>query len=639
VAFEAALDPRFVYRTENPDYGLDGEVEEFDAQDRATGIRFHVQLKATATVALNEALAVSIELDTAEYYRSLAMPVLMVRYHAPSGHLYTRWFHQYDPYYGRGGEKTLTFRWEEEDVWEEGRPEQLVAEVRAFRELRSAQVPLPVDLYLQQEGEVAGVSALEMGFGLGEAASARPDVLRFQEGPPPAGAARIEVRPDEMVANLGQVGTATLHVDGDYQEPVQTMATDALVLTALAFSHVGQADLAARLAETYLADSSLVRNPEVAMGLSRTMSRARRIRESLDLSERLDQSGDDELREASMLFTLPALAHGVTLTVAERESHWATLQARIDRRLAADERVLASREYLNLGNALRKSHEPHRGVEMYRRALECDPEYAQRAHYWYELGGVLFGAEEYEESAEAYARALEMGSDSFALALQADATLFAGRYADALELLAQFNASQQEHGAEYRLKEGMTRYIVEELGIDRQDRDPQAAEEIQRGLAGRQPEDEMEALLGALDLDALDPDAWRNLAQGAMALQDPRVVVFTIAAASLRENDQESWVMGIAMAVATEDEALLRDVVATGAFRCGPSLRTGLATFFRQFEPASERDRFLEQVAEIWSEVAPVQREGFTLRLLREGGQVEEIPIQAPEPDEDSGAA
>jgi hypothetical protein len=32
------------------------------------------------------------------YYRGSPMPVLMARYHAPTGALYVRWLHQYDPY-------------------------------------------------------------------------------------------------------------------------------------------------------------------------------------------------------------------------------------------------------------------------------------------------------------------------------------------------------------------------------------------------------------------------------------------------------------------------------------------------------------------------------------------------------------
>jgi hypothetical protein len=55
----------------------------------------------------------------------------MVRYHAPSGAMYARWFHQFDPYYEGGGEKTLTFRWSETDQLSPQRAGALVADARA----------------------------------------------------------------------------------------------------------------------------------------------------------------------------------------------------------------------------------------------------------------------------------------------------------------------------------------------------------------------------------------------------------------------------------------------------------------------------------------------------------------------------
>ena len=54
-AFKAALDERFLFRDDTPDFGIDGSVEEFDDRDRATGLRYFVQLKATDGDDLHEA--------------------------------------------------------------------------------------------------------------------------------------------------------------------------------------------------------------------------------------------------------------------------------------------------------------------------------------------------------------------------------------------------------------------------------------------------------------------------------------------------------------------------------------------------------------------------------------------------------
>lgn len=45
--FKALLPPSLLYRDKPKDYGIDGEVEEFDANGETTGLIFLVQLKGT----------------------------------------------------------------------------------------------------------------------------------------------------------------------------------------------------------------------------------------------------------------------------------------------------------------------------------------------------------------------------------------------------------------------------------------------------------------------------------------------------------------------------------------------------------------------------------------------------------------
>ena len=91
-AFKAALDERFLFRDDTPDFGIDGSVEEFDDRDTATGLRYFVQLKATDGEDLDEALKRSIPIEHANLYSSLTLPILMVRYVAARDGLYVRWW-------------------------------------------------------------------------------------------------------------------------------------------------------------------------------------------------------------------------------------------------------------------------------------------------------------------------------------------------------------------------------------------------------------------------------------------------------------------------------------------------------------------------------------------------------------------
>jgi uncharacterized protein DUF4365 len=149
-AFEAALPPVWVHRRLDPDYGLDETVEIFDQKEQATGLSFHAQLKSTDEPDLAVALgSVRFSREKADYYSSLALPVLIVLFHAPTERLFARWFHAYNPHVAiRSGStplrKTVRFQFSEGDEWKPATPDELEAGVRAFSVFRSPELPLPL---------------------------------------------------------------------------------------------------------------------------------------------------------------------------------------------------------------------------------------------------------------------------------------------------------------------------------------------------------------------------------------------------------------------------------------------------------------------------------------------------------------
>ena len=67
--FGDVLPSGWVYRGKAPDYGIDGEVEIFNADGSSTGFSFNVQLRATDDAARVD--RVRLEVDELDYYRSL----------------------------------------------------------------------------------------------------------------------------------------------------------------------------------------------------------------------------------------------------------------------------------------------------------------------------------------------------------------------------------------------------------------------------------------------------------------------------------------------------------------------------------------------------------------------------------------
>jgi hypothetical protein len=83
--FKDLLEDRgwLVREMDRPDYGLDDMVEVFDG-DEATGITFYVQSRGTDDET-PDALRVAIRREQQNYFSSFNDPVLVVRYHAPTG--------------------------------------------------------------------------------------------------------------------------------------------------------------------------------------------------------------------------------------------------------------------------------------------------------------------------------------------------------------------------------------------------------------------------------------------------------------------------------------------------------------------------------------------------------------------------
>ena len=171
IAFERALPPQWVFRLQNPDYGIDGEVEIFDEDGHSTGLRFYVQLKATDGTD-DHARSVRITTDNSLYYQALELPVLVVSYHAPSVTLYARWFQEINPRDAGEAGATISVTFNERHRWNDGTPRSLVRAVRIRRTLRSKTTGAPIPVRIEAEPiDARPVLLNELPIALGSLAS------------------------------------------------------------------------------------------------------------------------------------------------------------------------------------------------------------------------------------------------------------------------------------------------------------------------------------------------------------------------------------------------------------------------------------------------------------------------------------
>jgi tetratricopeptide (TPR) repeat protein len=634
-AFKTALAERFLFREDTPDYGIDGSVEEFGQDDVGTGLRYFVQLKATDGVDPDEALKRSIPIEHANLYSSLSLPLLMVRYVAAEDELYVRWWH--DPLPGKRAPKpnaaSLTFHWSPEDHFQAGDSARLAGEARGFLELRSVSLPLPVHFKLDVEDPPFGLTRAEIELAVKAEAAKRPDVVELRRG---EANGRLLVHGKYMAVEMPGMRASSYDLDGDYDSGLrgEQLAVDLMTLVAIAFTRWGQSELASRMTTRFFARSTLVGQPEAAMALASAMTSARRIGEALVVAEEIDALGLEAEQNMSLFFTLTSRQHSASLSEAEVEEFRETLRRRIERREEAGQPIEASREVLTLGNHYRSRSDPLLAIKLYKRAAVLDPEYRERAHYWFEMAGVLFLAEHFEESIEAYERAIEMGSDEVAPLLRADAMMFAGRYEEAQSAFIEALGGEEsfERGAEYYLKLGLLEFLIDTHQRKCETREPEAAAKVISAAIrdGEEPDLETAMLSSgqALVRDSLCNLAWWNLglAFETIGKVDMAATMF-LNAALCAPGDEQAWALAYLHFSHLGRDELLPMILVTGERLTGKRLLPTINEVMSKNLDDEERNRRIAELSEMLEELADPRSDGFELRFVASGKEVESMII------------
>ncbi len=548
-AFEGLLPSEWVYRPISPDYGLDGEIEVF-AGEHATGQRFAVQLKGTDATG-TDALAIRLELATCRYYRSIDVPVLLVRYVASTNLVYVRWFHALDRATTEG-QSTVTLRLREEDVWSDSTPERLVRGLEAFRWVHrpAPELPLPVRVVTTVEA-LSGVPAAEWRRRIRATMARVPGLLRSPLEGDLALGPTIELRDGEVRANLLDVfSVAVPLIDlGIEAERLAALPADSLLVLALALAEAGHVGLAARLTVEFAAESVLFREGAVAAPLADALARDHQVVAALELSEELKARGETYL-VASWLLDVAALRVSHALSGRELAKYLARLQAGVRAAEEAGEEHAAAVAHYNLANHLRGKVLPRQVFRHYRRAAQLHPPYRDYEYWRREVAGVLFEGGRYQASAFFYEAAQQLGSDWPLDGLLGDALMFSGRYAEARDAYALAAADPEQSSPEWVLKAWALGWALESGHPAVQTRDVRAAEELASTTASEPPAERMERFNAALAADLLCALAWFN--RGVMHVENGELqeaLGSFLVAALCQRGDVEAWANALSLAV------------------------------------------------------------------------------------------
>ncbi len=551
--FGDALPSGWVYRGKAPDYGIDGEVEVFYSDGSSSGLTFNVQLRATDDAAKVD--RVRLEVDELEYYRSLEVPTLVVRYGRPNDSFYWQWASNISSRVDISeGQKTVTYRFGDDERWTDATADTVLRTLTVRRQLisypPSMAVPLRIDLSaIQVTGRYsldrALARAISDSHGALTRASKPADVEAF---------ARLE-------PNFLAVGIDTLSgVTFDLKDPT---ADDYIAAILYALVRLFRRQRLLRQAEAIalLITERGIACPNQELAYDACIALAR------DLPTLVALAIINGFHDQGPMHPLIALT--IAKAPQDEKARQTAMTTFFDASLAAAREVGLSSQaavHYSIGNFYRHRRDLVLAAYHYNRARHLRPAYLNAGYFLNELAGVLFLAGHFQLAQRFYREVVRLDPDDPSLAfLLGDALLHSGAISEAR---ASFEVVLIQCGVSRLLREAALKVMVcDYLSVDFVPRQRSEASSKLRADGGDNSE-HLEHVL--CNVDAMHPLARFNLgiARDREGNRFAALHHFLICA-FVQPHDIAAWVNAAICALGLGDVGLLQNIVGTAIDHMG----------------------------------------------------------------------
>ena len=425
------------------DYGKDVRVEIADS-GRMTALAFWVQLKATDAANVRGSLSISFATTTLNYLSAQADPVLLVRFHAPSGRLFGTWLHRHDLRLKRSGQKSLSVRWKLSEEMTAASSPLLLEEVHRFRRVGdSARLPLTVRIRINGGAEKIRTSVMPL---IDDAIKATRVPLKLvdEEGADLRiliGSRKVEV--DTPLATVQAESELTF-------DPIET-ADNAVIAMSLGLGAVGlpspAVDLILRCTE-----APLLRNEDVAGRISSAFAASNRLGDASDLAL-LCQSGRPGREALGRLLNTYVLMDDRDIPLSDARQIADNYVRLAERQQMSGENAGAA--WYSAGNYLFHGLSDYSAaLHAYKAAAEARPDYRSQEYWQQETAAAMFETGDFTGAAELYQKSAQ-GLQSPAprlLARIADCLAHSGDTAGAINLLNQYAETETDPEPAWVLK-------------------------------------------------------------------------------------------------------------------------------------------------------------------------------------------
>jgi|ERR1700722_171332 len=603
-AFKSLLPTAWIYRSKPSDYGLDGEVELTSREGQLTGRLFYVQLKGTDTASLEEGLKIRLKISTANYFRALDLPVLIILYHAPTGRVYARWFESVSSSLPEAGQDTVSLKLSDEDEFTSTRSATIPNELDGIRLIKFNKLSLPVGVTIscRDDQQIRGFAAAEIISAVKSLSGS--SVVQFN----PSGPIAVGIGADQTVITAGiaykmLVPTTLLFGRGS----LQVFAANMVTAIGIALGRARQAHAGATLILSSVRCGDLLNSLPYGLEAAFYLAVDNRMAEALEVASSIISS-PDSLALAQVMGMVPILAR----SMPGSSGLWTELLRKIvtATEVRKDMRLCATARY-NLANHLHSMGRRREALRYYHLALQADPGYASRNYIWRELGVLLFESTHYRWAAVCYERAIALG-DSECEPFLADALMWSGEYDPAIAMFEAYLKKIDYPASEWALKGHFLRIIRDNVGSGTQRRNRLLAMQLASPLAGAF---EAPQFTEAVQADGLCGLAWFNRAflEVGRNNYESAAMYYTVAGLC-QPNDIQAWCSAVGCAINCRRLDLLAHVLAAAYRVCGERFCGALYEFVKQQPDGFPKHMVIEKLGEVISAV-PAMEQRWILRV------------------------
>ena len=624
IRFQDILPDMWVYRDKDKDYGIDAEVELFGQNEKPQGLIFFVQLKATESKEKSTILNVDFKIETLKYYKSLDIPVLLVRYSDYDNSIYIKWVNNIDFFYAKDNAKTIRIKLAEKDKWNKETHSKIEIYLKKARYLKagSFRFPLPIEISIDQKtinGLSKGILLTQIKRELKE----HSEFINIQDEN--KSLIKISLNNNVLKIDASNLAGCSFHSIElqDKKDFSKNLSKDILIGIAFSMIQLGQIEYCGRIIFENNLESKLIEKKELLVHFIIPLFHSSFFEETLSIFEEILINDND--------IGLKIISNFHMLMVSDKKNEKANkiieefLKRQIERaKINKDKQLIGIANY-NLGNHYSNRAVFFQAIHHFNLARKFAPIYLKQQYFYSEIASVLFRYGKYIFASNFYLKSLKLKSDNHTLALYADALMFAGEYEKSIKKFGEYLDKSDKPIEEFVLKKILLELILKKHKIKKQTRNEIEANKYAEIKKANKNTNLLQQLEKALTFDLLSGLAWFNfgIIYNEKNNFDDATICFTMAAL-LNTEDVESWKNATLSSFNAKNNLSFIPLIIITAFYFNGEYY--LEELYKDIEKQGNSE-LLSMFAERIEEILPKNHENKqpTVRILNKKGKFENI--------------